>query len=408
MVGKCGEERVLGDNWRRYLTWTSSPNALDMRGSLSGCPIHCPLHWTIAIYFPKGPQIMSEAPVPSIGAGGLAAGALPPPEIPVSGVNSTPSIGKNRARTRIINRRPRKPISCHPCRQSKLKCDRQQPCASCKRRECIESCVYEGPRKNKADAGRLASSEVVRRPDSRDSQGLASPESLSLAPGPNRFIRTPIRTSGSLAHDHDYQEYSHAHWDALLQRPIDQMHQPSSPQNDPFSLPSNLCFPFSLGPKVSKSDILAMLPSSHACEYLITQYFMRLSPLFHILHGPTFQKQYDAFRQDPSGADLSWMALLFLICSATLKSMEKDEIALVDIQPTVSDSHDISAISYKLRAASLICLSQNQFLIRHNLSTLEALLVLIYTISNIEGVEHAWTLLGERRLMEFVIPMHDD
>lgn len=352
---------------------------------------------------------MPEAPVPSIGAGGPAAPAAPaPPEIPVSGVNSTPSNGNTRARTRIINRRPRKPISCHPCRQSKLKCDRQQPCASCNRRECIESCVYEGPRKNEADAERLASSETVRRPGSRDSQGLASPESLSSAPGPNRFHRTPIQTTSSLSHDHDYQEYSHAHWDALLQRPIDQMRQQSSPQHDPFSLPGNLCFPFSLGPPVSKSEILAMLPSSHACEYLITQYFMRLSPLFHILHGPTFQKQYDTFKQDPSGADLSWMALLFLICSATLKSMEKDEAALVDIQPTVSDSHDISSISYKLRAAALLCLSQDQFLIRHNLSTLEALLVLIYTISNIEGVEHAWTLLGECLLMEFTAQMYDN
>lgn len=100
------------------------------------------------------------------------------------------------------------------------------------------------------------------------------------------------------------------------------------------------------------------------------------------------------------------MALLFLICSATLKSMEKDEIALVDVQAAVSDSYDISSISYKLRAAALISLSQDQFLIRHNLSTLEALLVLIYTISNIEGVEHAWTLLGERFLMEFTIPMY--
>jgi len=349
---------------------------------------------------------MPQAPVPSIGAGGLAAGAPPTPAIPVSGVNSTPSNGNNRARTRIINRRPRKPVSCHPCRQSKLKCDRQQPCASCKRRECTECCVYEGPRKDNADAGRSALSGAVRPPGSRDSQGLASPESLSSAAGPNRSHRTPIEITNPLAQNQDYQEYGHAHWDALLQRPIDQMHQPSSPQNDPFSLPGNLCFPFSLGPKVSKGEILAMLPSSHACEYLITQYFMRLSPLFHILHGPTFQKQYDAFKQDPSGVDLSWMALLFLICSATLKSMEKDEIALVDVQAAVSDSYDISSISYKLRAAALISLSQDQFLIRHNLSTLEALLVLIYTISNIEGVEHAWTLLGERFLMEFTIPMY--
>lgn len=306
-----------------------------------------------------------------------------------------PSNGSKSTRIRISNRRPRKPISCHPCRQSKLKCDRQHPCGSCKRRECIASCVYENARKDTADGARRAPPVAMRSAGSRDSQAMASPESLSSARSPDRFYRTPIQISSSLTNDQDYQEYSHAHWDALLQRPIDRMCQPSSPQSDPFSLPGNLCFPFPLGPRVSKSEILAMLPSFQACEYLITQYFMRLSPLFHILHGPTFQKQYDSFRQDPSVADLSWMALLFLICSATLKSMEKDEIALVDMDPAVSDSNDIASISYRLRAAALLCLSQDQFLIRHNLSTLEGLLVLIYTISNIEGVEHAWALLGE-------------
>ncbi|PYH98629.1 hypothetical protein BO71DRAFT_370650 [Aspergillus ellipticus CBS 707.79] len=50
-----------------------------------------------------------------------------------------------------------------------------------------------------------------------------------------------------------------------------------------------------LGPNVSKGELVAILPPDHCCEYLITQYFTRLSPLFHILHGPTFQKQYNAF-----------------------------------------------------------------------------------------------------------------
>jgi hypothetical protein len=39
-------------------------------------------------------------------------------------------------------------------------------------------------------------------------------------------------------------------------------------------------------------------------------------------------------------------------------------------------------------------LSQDDFLIRHDLTTLEALLVLIYAISHNEGVERGWVLLG--------------
>lgn len=311
---------------------------------------------------------------------------------------STSSNQKDRT-VRVYNRRPRKPISCRPCRNSKLKCDRQQPCASCRRRECIDLCTYI--HKGSADGGRLpASSEARRSPGPRDPQGPASPQSLLSTQGLDGFQDTSIRTANSLVDEHDRQDWGHAHWDALLQRPIDQMCQPSSPQNDPFSLPGNVCFPFPLGPKVSKDEILAILPPYDGCEYLVTRYFTRLSPLFHILHGPTFQKQYNTFRQDPSSADLSWIALLLLICSATLKSMESDEVGLLDIWPSVSESQSLSTISYQFRAAALICLSQDQFLLRHKLSTLEALLILIYTISNHEGVERAWTLLGVYSLVQ--------
>lgn len=121
---------------------------------------------------------------------------------------------------------------------------------------------------------------------------------------------------------------------------------------------------------------------------------MRLSPLFHILHGPTFQKQYNAFRRDPARADLSWIALLFAICSATMNTLESDDHMLVDVWRDLAGTPDIPSANYRFRTAAMICLSHDQFMIRHNLSTLEALLLLIYTISNHEGAEHAWTLLG--------------
>ena len=310
------------------------------------------------------------------------------------------SSNRDERTVRVYNRRPRKPISCLPCRNSKLKCDRHHPCASCRRRERIDVCTYIH-KDTGTNGGRLpASSRPRRSPEQNDFQEPASPQSLLSTRGLDRLPDTPIRTTNSLSDEHDRQDWGHAHWDALLQRPIDQTHQPSSPQNDPFSLPGNFCFPFPFGPRISKDEILAILPPNDGCEYLVTRYFTNLSPMFHVLHGPTFQKQYNAFRQDPSSAGLSWIALLFLICSATLKSMESDEIKLVDIWPTRSDVQNLSTISYQFRAAALICLSHDQFLIRHNLNTLEALLILIYTISNNEGVERAWTLLGEPSMVQ--------
>jgi hypothetical protein len=172
------------------------------------------------------------------------------------------------------------------------------------------------------------------------------------------------------------------------------MGQPEINKEDPFTFPGNFCFPFPFGPNISQKELLAILPPTNCCDYLITEYFMRLSPLFHILHGPTFQKQYNAFRNCPSKADLSWLALLFAVCSATINTLEPADGIHGEILNCISGPHNVKKLAYHYRTAAMICLSQDHFLIRHSLSTLEALLLLIYTVSNNEGAERAWTLLG--------------
>jgi hypothetical protein len=316
-----------------------------------------------------------------------------PTPIPAKSAFTTWNIKSTPARTH--NRRPRQPINCAPCRQSKLKCDRQQPCASCSRRNCIDSCTYRSTQRN------------TRRnpPESTDHDGIArsspsrqgSAPTITSDPSPQNLqpfipnLLQPSLTSDVQQHQND----THTQWDALLQRPIDQMGQSEMNTDDPFTHPGNFCFPFPFGPKVSQQELLAILPPKNCCDYLITEYFMRLSPLFHILHGPTFQKQYNAFRNNPSQVNLSWLALLFAICSATINTMEPDGGVHGEILNTIPGPHNVGILAYRYRTAAMICLSQDHFLIRHNISTLEALLLLIYTISNNEGAERAWTLLGE-------------
>lgn len=329
--------------------------------------------------------------------------------------NPRPPPGK----TGPTKRRWRKPISCDPCRHSKLKCDRRQPCSSCKRRSCEVSCDYTAAGKqSKNHIQKQHVSPQNRGPDYHTTGGVgpASPQlpsPLSLPPitasiGASSYSQSHVQIERFPSRSPFFSEitpiipdeqqrrrqYTNAHWDALLQRPIDQMDHPTPKERGTGGWLENPYFPFPLGPSVSKDELVAMVPSDHCCDYLVTQYFTRLSALFHILHGPTFQKQYNAFRQDRSNVDLSWLALLLLICSATLNTMGMDDILLADLLPLKLDAQDIPSISYQFRAAAMVCLSHDQFLIRHNMSTLEGLLILIYTISNNEGVEQAWTLLG--------------
>ncbi|KAH7232923.1 hypothetical protein BKA59DRAFT_504081 [Fusarium tricinctum] len=281
-------------------------------------------------------------------------------------------------------RRYRTPISCQPCRQSKLRCDRQTPCASCRRRNCVAQCKYTHER--------IA---PTAHPD--DGNLTTRPSPFSQASPPSVF--SAICDTGQQQHrdqaqPNQYQDFTQSHWDAVLQRPIDHTSCSTLAAQDTLRQPEALYFPFPFGSEVTTNDLTSALPPRESCEHLIIQYFTRISPFFHILHGPTFQKQFAGFFKDPASCDLSWLALLFLVCSATLRTIDESDEVINSIATNPSYGSNIAAISDRYRAMAMICLCKDRFLVRHRLSTLEALLVLVYTISHNEGAEQSWVILG--------------
>ncbi|KAI2999373.1 transcriptional regulator family: Fungal Specific TF [Aspergillus niger] len=178
---------------------------------------------------------------------------------------------------------------------------------------------------------------------------------------------------------------SHAKWEEVFHRPTNQSWQPDEGAGG--------WFPFPLGPCIPKAQLLALLPPADCCDYLVTQYFLRISPVFHVLHGPTFQRQYNSFRDDPLEVQFAWLALLFTICSLTLYTVE-DDPTLSQMWPIEDSSEGFLAIAARYRQSAMICLSQDRFLSRYSLNTLEALLIMIYGMSHSDGVEHTWVLLG--------------
>ncbi|KAJ0418814.1 hypothetical protein BJY00DRAFT_302623 [Aspergillus carlsbadensis] len=289
---------------------------------------------------------------------------------PTTPVSSTPA-------TASRPRRVRKPISCAPCRDSKLRCDRQHPCATCRRRGLVPSCCYPNTSRTPVRAG--------------------------TALGPSRDLTTDHLLSPSAVSIPDVQgepegpaSEGHARWEAIFERPINPLCDPPVAVNPDQGQVTDgkVCFPFHFGPSVSKENILATLPPRESCDYLISQYFLRLSPLFHVLHGPTFQRQYNTFLENPSGADLAWVALLFTVLSMVLNTLEEDDDPLAErlwLQQLQYTS--LQGIASQYRKSAMLCLSEDNFLIRHSLNTLEALLILLYGISQNDGVEQTWALL---------------
>lgn len=277
-------------------------------------------------------------------------------------------------------RRKRKPLSCEPCRISKLRCDRRQPCATCLRRTGVASCVYS--QRDNATVSSAAKSRALARSAQPASQSrLISPpqQDTPRSPSPQ-----PI----------------HHRWDTILRRP------PNEKGTEEDS--TGVVFSLSFGPTTPVLELLALLPSESVCEYLVSQYFTYIAPLFHILHGPTFQIQYSNFSRDPEKTDLSWLALLFAMCSQALKTIDDEDSAPLDLWKSTSEPRDLRALSLTYRNAAMMCLSQDQFLVRQNLSTLETLLILIHTISDGEGAENGWILLGNALNIGVALRCHKD
>jgi len=222
-------------------------------------------------------------------------------------------------------------------------------------------------------------------------------ETISSQPSPPSVSSTFCDTSQQQQNQLQrnlYQDFTQSHWDAVLQRPIDHTRRSTLAPQGTINQPEALYFPFPFASEVTVNDLISALPPRESCEYLIIQYFTRISPFFHILHGPTFQQQFAAFFQDTASCDLSWLALLFLICSATLKTIDERDDVINSIAPSSSDGLNVAAVSDRYRAMAMVCLCKDRFLVRYRLSTLEALLVLVYTISHNEGAEQSWVMLG--------------
>lgn len=69
---------------------------------------------------------------------------------------------------------------------------------------------------------------------------------------------------------------------------------------------------------------MATLPSKYTTDLLVARYFNSYDPATHILHGPTFQSQYNRHWEDPSQTELVWIAMLFAMMRLAMLSFHRE------------------------------------------------------------------------------------
>jgi hypothetical protein len=156
---------------------------------------------------------------------------------------------------------------------------------------------------------------------------------------------------------------------------------------------TNIGFPFDTSG--SMDTLFALLPPKQHCDYLISCYFEMFGPLFHILHEPTFRTQYLEFSRQQQHNAGSWLALLFVILSLAVTCLEEFDPILSDLGRQMNAHANIQSLSTRFRESAMKCLASDNFLSTHDMSTLQALILLVYAMNHSSQSEQSWTLLGK-------------
>ncbi|KPI45212.1 putative transcriptional regulatory protein [Cyphellophora attinorum] len=358
---------------------------------------------------------------------------------------------------RVVRKRNRVPLSCAPCRNRKLKCNRLSPCDNCTKRGDAGSCTYAAPstkrkgtkNNDNKNVGEQTPDDMQNRIDRLEGLVLSLMTNGSSAPGPAAAGEalsaggSSGMPSGSLGpdldneldgnddmHDDDDDDnesetenvtksfgilkvdqdnkktfyVGEAHWAALLneigevknyfvahrteyEAQMEKVAQSRREMGTDVGSGPALLFGATIPP--SRNEILAQIPSRYMSDILIGRYFNTFDPATHILHGPTFQRQYNAHWADSSRTSIVWVAMLFAMMRLAMLSYGREG----DEPPEFRGKCQDLAANYRTQMAH--CLITADYTKPHNhiIETLIFHLHAEYT-SNRDAEASVWVLVG--------------
>jgi len=139
----------------------------------------------------------------------------------------------------------------------------------------------------------------------------------------------------------------------------------------------------------SRSEIVGQIPSRYMCDILVGRYFNTFDPATHILHGPTFQRQYQEHWVDSSKTSIVWIAMLFAMMRLAMLSYAREG----DEPPEFRGKCQDLAANFRTQMAH--CLITADYTKPHNhiIETLIFHLHAEYT-SNRDAEASVWVLVG--------------
>ncbi|KAK5698048.1 hypothetical protein LTR97_007008 [Elasticomyces elasticus] len=221
-------------------------------------------------------------------------------------------------------------LACLPCRQAKLKCNRQSPaCDQCVKRLRERDCAYteRGLRYNAAKQKAEFMREKVDRLESFVNQLKSTAPTKHNTRSPNVEHSLAHATGKLRLTDTGGVHFvGPSHWESIiediaevkayfdLQGSPEYLVDDDSPSlQDSHIIAADI--QFGTANIYRKEDMLALLPAKLVVDRLVATWFRSSDGLRLILHAPTFQAEYQQFWRAPGDVSPAWLALLISVAS---------------------------------------------------------------------------------------------
>lgn len=258
---------------------------------------------------------------------------------------------------RRVIKRNRQVVSCVPCRNRKLKCDRQQPCASCVRRHDEDSCRFHAGSGERVDSERvvghpsplpkremqtklamlenlvqgfMSQSQTTKTPRSEVRSRETSHSTMSSSGGSaGDTEQTPVGGGHLSRDDKEVRFMGATSYQAVLecirelQGCVEDTERPARAEAPAASSQQHVHVgakdrPFAPETSTTIQDVVNELPSKAECDGLLTFYFQQTYMVPVCIHTGQFQRAYERFWLTPNGASLLWISLLFSLLSTSV------------------------------------------------------------------------------------------
>ncbi|KAK6500517.1 hypothetical protein TWF481_010860 [Arthrobotrys musiformis] len=237
------------------------------------------------------------------------------------------------AAPRPVRKRNRKALSCKPCRNMKVKCDRSMPCDRCVKNNRSGDCVYDGePESKKLCVTGTYEEPVVSKsytaPTKPTPAGPLDKFSLyvqKVGTAITHYKRGKARYVGGTHWVHMFGEFEEiGPWYIQRMKDFATSRKEIKYLKKSFKNKHRHNFPFcSVAPTaLTMSDMPSLLPPRHTAERYINRYMETFEITHPLYHEPTFRRELDSFWQDlastpPKDACTAvgpaWLGTLFMM-----------------------------------------------------------------------------------------------